>query len=141
MINSKQNRFNQLLNSIEDGNPKTLSVRLREMEKQGLIKRKVYYNEKPIRVEYPPTEKGLAFQPILDTMAAYSLPHTSVYWCICTDIQYLFTLLGSHFHMMELPYYTTTTKYDNQTLSYHLYSPLKLLVAQAPSYNCITGLV
>ena len=37
MINSKQNRFNQLLNSIEDGNPKTLSVRLREMEKHGLI--------------------------------------------------------------------------------------------------------
>ncbi|HYA83257.1 MAG TPA: winged helix-turn-helix transcriptional regulator [Candidatus Bathyarchaeia archaeon] len=29
MINSKQNRFNQLLNSIEDCNPKTLSVRLR----------------------------------------------------------------------------------------------------------------
>ena len=68
MINSKQNRFNQLLNSIEDGNPKTLSVRLREMEKHGLIKRKVYSNEKPVRVEYRPTEKGLALQPILDAM-------------------------------------------------------------------------
>ena len=56
MINSKQNRFNQLLNAIEDGNPKTLSVRLREMEKHGLIKRKVYSNEKPVRVEYRPTE-------------------------------------------------------------------------------------
>jgi DNA-binding HxlR family transcriptional regulator len=41
MINSKQNRFNQLLNSIKDCNPKTLSVRLREMEKHGLIERKV----------------------------------------------------------------------------------------------------
>ena len=77
MINSKQNRFNQLLNSIEDGNPKTLSVRLREMEKHGLIKRKVYPNEKPVRVEYQPTEKGLALQPILDTMAAYSLKYCS----------------------------------------------------------------
>ena len=77
MINSKQNRFNQLLNSIENGNPKTVSVRLREMEKHGLIKRKVYSNEKPVRVEYQPTEKGLALQPILDTMAAYSLKYCS----------------------------------------------------------------
>jgi DNA-binding HxlR family transcriptional regulator len=77
MINSKQSRFNQLLNSIEDGNPKTLSVRLREMEKHGLIKRKVYSNEKPVRVEYQPTEKGLVLQPILDTMSAYSLKYCS----------------------------------------------------------------
>ena len=42
------------------------------MEKHGLIERKVYSNEKLVRVEYRPTGKGLAFQPILDTMAAYS---------------------------------------------------------------------
>jgi DNA-binding HxlR family transcriptional regulator len=77
MINGKQNRFNQLLNSIEDGNPKTLSVRLREMEKYRLIKRKVYSNEKPVRVEYYPTEKGLALQPVLDMMAAYSMKYCS----------------------------------------------------------------
>ena len=76
VINSKQNRFNQLLNAIEDG-PKTLSVRLREMETHGLIKRKVYSYEKPVRVEYRPTEKGLALQPILDAMAAYSLKYCS----------------------------------------------------------------
>lgn len=71
MINSKQNRFNQLSNSIEQGNPKTLTIRLREMEKSGLIKRKVYYQESPIRIEYYPTEKCRALQPILDMMAAY----------------------------------------------------------------------
>src|SRR5215831_9315634 len=76
MINSKQNRFNQLLNAIEDG-PKTLSVRLREMEKHGLIKRKVYSYEKPVRVEYRLTEKGLALQPMLDAMATYSLKYCS----------------------------------------------------------------
>ena len=75
MINGKQNRFNQLLNSIEESNPKTLSVRLREMEKFGLIKRKVYPNEKPVRVEYRLTEKGLGLQLILDMMAAYSLKY------------------------------------------------------------------
>jgi DNA-binding HxlR family transcriptional regulator len=51
MINGKQSRFNQLLNSIEESNPKTLSARLREMEKDGLIKRKVYPHEKPVRIE------------------------------------------------------------------------------------------
>src|SRR5919197_4106846 len=77
MVNGKQNRFNHLLNSIEQGNPKTLTIRLREMEKSGLIKRKVYYHESPVRIEYYPTEKGLALQPILDMMAAYSIRYCS----------------------------------------------------------------
>src|SRR5918911_5047691 len=77
IINGKQNRFNQLLNSIEQGNPKTLTIRLREMEKSGLIKRKVYYQETPVRIEYYPTEKGLALKPILDMMAAYSMKYCS----------------------------------------------------------------
>ena len=77
MINGKQSRFNQLLNSIEDSNPKTLSARLREMEKAGLIKRKVFSNEKPVRIEYYLTDKGSALQPILDIMAAYSMKYCS----------------------------------------------------------------
>jgi DNA-binding HxlR family transcriptional regulator len=77
MINGKQNRFNQLLNSIEEINPKTLTIRLREMEKSGLIKRKVYYHGIPVRIEYYPTEKALALQPILDMMAAYSMKYCS----------------------------------------------------------------
>ena len=77
MINGKQSRFNQLLNSIEKSNPKTLSTRLREMERLGLIKRKIYSNERPIRVEYSLTQKGLALQPILDMMAAYSMKYCS----------------------------------------------------------------
>jgi DNA-binding HxlR family transcriptional regulator len=77
MINGNQNRFNQLLNSIEESNPKTLSTRLKEMEKIGLIKRRVYHNQAPVRIEYYPTEKGLALQPILDMMAAYSMKYCS----------------------------------------------------------------
>src|SRR5437588_12965663 len=50
MINAKQSRFNQLLNSIEDSNPKTLSARLREMEKACLRRRKVFSTEKPVRI-------------------------------------------------------------------------------------------
>lgn len=69
-----QNRFNQFLESIEGVNPKTLSVRLREMEKDGLITRKIY-PETPPRVEYTITEKGLALSPIIMQMAEFSMKY------------------------------------------------------------------
>jgi DNA-binding HxlR family transcriptional regulator len=46
------------------------------MEKNGLIRRKVYHDP-PLKVEYFLTEKGLAAKPILDQMAEYSLKHCS----------------------------------------------------------------
>lgn len=67
-----QSRFNQLLESIEGINPKTLSVRLREMEKAGLITRKIF-PEMPPRVEYTITEKGLALKPVIMAMAQFSM--------------------------------------------------------------------
>ncbi len=71
-----QTRFNQMLDSIEDSNPKTLSARLKEMEKAGLITRNVY-DEVPIRIEYKLTKKGKDLQGILDQMAAFSMKHYS----------------------------------------------------------------
>jgi len=57
MIYLNQIRFNKLLNSIEGINAKTLSIRLKEMEKDGLIRRKIY-NESPIRIEYEMRERN-----------------------------------------------------------------------------------
>jgi len=74
IILSNQSRFNQFLDSIEGINPKTLSVRLKEMEKNGLIKRQIY-SETPIRIEYSVTEKGEALKPILMQMAAFSMKY------------------------------------------------------------------
>ena len=59
-------RFNQFLDSIEGINPKILSARLKEMEKSGLIRRKVYSTETPVRIGYFLTEKGSALKSILD---------------------------------------------------------------------------
>jgi DNA-binding HxlR family transcriptional regulator len=50
-------RFGDLLRSLEGISPKTLSLRLRELEEHGLIKRTVY-PEVPPRVEYELTDKG-----------------------------------------------------------------------------------
>ena len=71
MIHRDHKRFNQFL-EIEDINAKILSARLKEMEKDGLIERKVY-PDTPIRVEYTITEKGRALEPILDQMSAFSM--------------------------------------------------------------------
>jgi DNA-binding HxlR family transcriptional regulator len=71
MIHLRHSRFNQFL-EIEGINAKILSARLKEMERDGLIERKVYA-ETPIRVEYGITEKGRALEPILDQMSAYSM--------------------------------------------------------------------
>lgn len=71
MIHLGHRRFNQFL-EIEDINAKILSARLKEMEKDGLIRREVFH-ETPVRIEYTITEKGAALQPILDQMAEFSV--------------------------------------------------------------------
>ncbi len=67
-------RFNQLLDNIEDSNPKTLSARLKEMEQADLISRKVY-DEIPIKIEYKLTKKGKDLEGIIMQMAAFSMKH------------------------------------------------------------------
>ena len=74
MIFLKQKRFNEFLNSIEEINPKTLSIRLKELERDRLINREVF-NETPVRIEYYLTEKGKALQPILEQMALFSMKY------------------------------------------------------------------
>ena len=71
----KKTRFNQFVDHIEGVNPKILSTRLKEMEQTGLIKRKVYSYEMPVRVEYFLTEKGRALKSILDEMAIFSMQY------------------------------------------------------------------
>jgi DNA-binding HxlR family transcriptional regulator len=74
MIYLNQTRFNQLLDSIEEINAKTLSARLKEMQKDGLVERKIYPGI-PVKVEYRVTEKGKALIPILYQMAKFSIQY------------------------------------------------------------------
>ena len=74
MIYNNHKRFNEFLFSIEEINPKTLSVRLKEMEKNGIISRQVY-NETPVRIEYKLTQKGKELQPVLEQMALFSIKY------------------------------------------------------------------
>jgi DNA-binding HxlR family transcriptional regulator len=69
-----QTRFNEFLGTIENINPKTLALRLKELEETGIIQRTVYA-EVPIRIEYTLTKKGQDLQGIIDQMATFSMKH------------------------------------------------------------------
>lgn len=56
-------RFGDLLRSLDGISPKTLSLRLRELEKYGLVTR-IVYPEIPPKVEYKLTEKGKGLESV-----------------------------------------------------------------------------
>ena len=60
-------RFGELRNSIGHVTQKVLTAQLRQMEKSGLVVRKVYA-EVPPKVEYTLTDLGYSLKPILDAM-------------------------------------------------------------------------
>ena len=63
-------RFGELGREIEEISPKMLTQQLRKMEREGLVKRKVYA-EVPPRVEYSLTDKGHALKPVLMKIVAW----------------------------------------------------------------------
>jgi site-specific recombinase, phage integrase family len=63
-------RFGELKKSIGSVSQKVLTAQLRDMEKSGLISRKVYA-EVPPRVEYSLTPLGQSLKPILDRMVKW----------------------------------------------------------------------
>jgi DNA-binding HxlR family transcriptional regulator len=65
-----RSRFCELERSLHGISPRTLSLRLRALEEEGIVERTTFA-EVPPRVEYSLTEKGLAIVPIIDSMRQY----------------------------------------------------------------------
>jgi DNA-binding HxlR family transcriptional regulator len=63
-------RFCELERSLEGISPRTLSLRLRALEDEGIVERHTY-PEVPPRVEYALTAKGEALVPLIDDMRKY----------------------------------------------------------------------
>jgi DNA-binding HxlR family transcriptional regulator len=63
-------RFCELERSLQGISPRTLSLRLRALEEEGILERQTF-PEVPPRVEYALTEKGRALVPIIESMRAY----------------------------------------------------------------------
>ncbi|MBT8506957.1 HxlR family transcriptional regulator [Methanomicrobiaceae archaeon CYW5] len=68
-------RFSQLMGGVQPKiTQRMLTKQLRELEKDGLITRKVY-PQVPPKVEYSLTEKGLSLMPILDLLCEWGYEH------------------------------------------------------------------
>lgn len=69
-LKGKTKRFGELRKQIPDITEKMLSIQLRSLEADGLVKREVY-PEVPLRVEYSLTEFGTTLIPVLDAISKW----------------------------------------------------------------------
>jgi DNA-binding HxlR family transcriptional regulator len=63
-------RFCELERSLEGISPRTLSLRLRALEEEGMVERRTF-PEVPPRVEYSLTAKGRALLPLIEDMRSF----------------------------------------------------------------------
>lgn len=67
-------RYNELNRSVVGISAKVLTQNLKDLEKDGIVKRKVYPVVPP-KVEYSLTEKGMELKSVLDMMKEFGLKY------------------------------------------------------------------
>jgi DNA-binding HxlR family transcriptional regulator len=70
-------RFNELQKALPSVNAKMLTKQLRELEEDGIIRRKIY-PEVPPRVEYAITDFGKTLIPILNALCNWGAEYLGV---------------------------------------------------------------
>jgi DNA-binding HxlR family transcriptional regulator len=69
-------RFGELQRYIPQITKKMLTQQLRELERDGIVRRKVF-RQVPPRVDYSLTKDGLTLEPILNSMSDWGAKHRS----------------------------------------------------------------
>ena len=69
-LRNTKRRFSELKEVIPDITDKMLSLQLRALEEDGLVKRTIF-PEVPPRVEYELTKEGKSLMPVLEAMATW----------------------------------------------------------------------
>jgi DNA-binding HxlR family transcriptional regulator len=67
-------RYNELRKLLPDVSERMLVLQLRELEKDGLIRR-IVYAEVPPRVEYELTEDGISMKQVLKNLSDWGIVH------------------------------------------------------------------
>ncbi len=62
----KDLRYSELKSKTNPISERSLSIKLKELEKEKLVKRKVVYETPPLKVYYGLTEKGKCLEPLLN---------------------------------------------------------------------------
>ena len=73
-LRDKTQRFSELYRLIPNTTKKMLTQRLRELERDGIIRRKVFAQVPP-RVEYSLTRHGQSLRPLLELMSVWGKRH------------------------------------------------------------------
>ena len=64
-------RYKYLQYGIKGISAKVLTENLKQLESDGIIKRKVYSDEIPVKVEYSLTELGEKMKPVINALAEW----------------------------------------------------------------------
>ena len=67
-------QFNRFIENIRGISPKVLTERLRELERLGIIRRRIV-SKYPLRVEYSLTDMGRGLEQVLLSAASFSMMH------------------------------------------------------------------
>ena len=62
-------RYHELRKQMPTVTERTLSLQLKTLEEDGIIKRKVYTSKPPLKVEYSLTEFGKTLVPLIQSIA------------------------------------------------------------------------
>jgi DNA-binding HxlR family transcriptional regulator len=68
---SGQKRFSDIADVIQNMSARMLTERLKELESEGIVVRKVY-PEIPVRIEYELTEKGQELRSVMDEIQKWA---------------------------------------------------------------------
>ena len=62
-------RYSELRKEMPTVTERTLSLQLKTLEEDGIVKRKVYTSKPPLKVEYSLTDFGKTLVPIIQSIA------------------------------------------------------------------------
>lgn len=98
-----EKRFSELRKELFSVTEMTLSLQLKQLEKDGLVSRKVYGKKPPIKVIYKLTDFGNTFIPVLDAITNWgirSLIRKENLLTTCKDLQnIIFVVEGDNFQL------------------------------------------
>ncbi|GAL77760.1 transcriptional regulator [Algibacter lectus] len=64
-------RYNELRKEMPTVTERTLSLQLKNLEEDGIVKRKVYTSKPPLKVEYSLTDFGKTLIPLIKSIAEW----------------------------------------------------------------------
>lgn len=64
-------RYNELRKTMESVTERTLSLQLKQLQDDGVVKRKVFTSKPPLKVEYSLTDFGKTLIPLLKSIASW----------------------------------------------------------------------